>query len=76
MDVVNFAHGEFLMAPMYATFGLAVFAALDPLIASPLVAVAMFGFGGSFILASCVSPCARRPTSEWCRSSRPSGSRS
>jgi len=46
MDVVNFAHGEFLMAAMYATFGLAVFAALDPLIASPLVAVAMFGFGG------------------------------
>jgi branched-chain amino acid transport system permease protein len=45
MDVVNFAHGEFLMAAMYATFGLAVFAALDPLIASPLVAAAMFGFG-------------------------------
>jgi branched-chain amino acid transport system permease protein len=45
MDVVNFAHGEFLMAAMYATFGLAVFATLDPLIASPLVALAMFGFG-------------------------------
>ncbi|MEA2948078.1 MAG: branched-chain amino acid transport system permease protein [Alphaproteobacteria bacterium] len=45
MDVVNFAHGEFLMAAMYATFGLAVFATLDPLIASPLVAAAMFGFG-------------------------------
>jgi branched-chain amino acid transport system permease protein len=45
MDVVNFAHDEFLMAAMYATFGLAVFAALDPLIASPLVAAAMFGFG-------------------------------
>ena len=45
MDVVNFAHGEFLMAAMYATFGVAVFAALDPLIASPLVAAAMFGFG-------------------------------
>ena len=45
MDVVNFAHGEFLMAAMYATFGFAAFAALDPLIAAPLVAAAMFGFG-------------------------------
>jgi branched-chain amino acid transport system permease protein len=45
MDVVNFAHGEFLMAAMYATFGLAVFATLDPLIAAPLVAAALFGFG-------------------------------
>jgi branched-chain amino acid transport system permease protein len=45
MDVVNFAHGEFLMAAMYATFGFMVFAALDPLIAAPLVAAAMFGFG-------------------------------
>jgi len=50
MDVVNFAHGEFLMAAMYATFGLAVFLALDPLIASPLVAVAMFGFGALIYL--------------------------
>jgi branched-chain amino acid transport system permease protein len=50
MDVVNFAHGEFLMAAMYATFGLAVFLALDPLIASPLVAMAMFGFGALIYL--------------------------
>jgi branched-chain amino acid transport system permease protein len=50
MDVVNFAHGEFLMAAMYATFGLAVFLALDPLIASPLVALAMFGFGALIYL--------------------------
>jgi branched-chain amino acid transport system permease protein len=50
MDVVNFAHGEFLMAAMYATFGLAVFLALDPLIASPLVAAAMFAFGALIYL--------------------------
>jgi branched-chain amino acid transport system permease protein len=50
MDVVNFAHGEFLMAAMYAAFGLAVFATLDPLIASPLVALAMFGFGALIYL--------------------------
>ncbi len=45
MDVVNFAHGEFLMAAMYATFGLAVFLALDPLLSAPLVAAALFAFG-------------------------------
>jgi branched-chain amino acid transport system permease protein len=45
MDVVNFAHGEFLMAAMYATFGCAVFLALDPLLAAPLVAAALFAFG-------------------------------
>jgi branched-chain amino acid transport system permease protein len=45
MDVVNFAHGEFLMAAMYATFGLAVFLALDPLLSAPVVAAALFVFG-------------------------------
>jgi branched-chain amino acid transport system permease protein len=45
MDVVNFAHGEFLMAAMYATLGCAVFLALDPLLAAPLVAAALFAFG-------------------------------
>jgi branched-chain amino acid transport system permease protein len=42
MDVINFAHGEFLMLAMYATFGLFVFWHLDPLIALPLVAALMF----------------------------------
>src|SRR3974377_1679273 len=45
MDVVNFAHGEVLMAAMYATLGLAVFLALDPLVAAPFVAAALFIFG-------------------------------
>ena len=45
MDVVNFAHGEFLMLAMYATFGLAVFAHLDPVISLPLVAGLMFILG-------------------------------
>jgi len=45
MDVVNFAHGEFLMAAMYATFGCAVFLALDPVFAAPLVAAALFALG-------------------------------
>ena len=50
MDVVNFAHGEFLMAAMYATFGLAMFVLLDPLLAAPLVAAAMFAFGALIYL--------------------------
>ncbi len=45
MDVVNFAHGEFLMTAMYATFGLAMLLALDPLLSAPLVAAALFLFG-------------------------------
>ena len=44
MDVVNFAHGEFLMVAMYATFGLAV-VGMQPLLALPFVAIAMFVFG-------------------------------
>jgi branched-chain amino acid transport system permease protein len=51
MDVVNFAHGEFLMAAMYVTFGFSVFLALDPLIAAPLVAAAMFAFGALIYVA-------------------------
>ena len=45
MDVVNFAHGEFLMTSMYAAFGLYLAFALDPLASAPFVAAAMFVFG-------------------------------
>jgi branched-chain amino acid transport system permease protein len=45
MDVVNFAHGEFLMIAMYATFFLFAFFAVDPLLAAPLVGAALFVFG-------------------------------
>ena len=44
MDVVNFAHGEFLMLAMYATFGLALLG-IGPLVGLPLVAAALFLFG-------------------------------
>jgi branched-chain amino acid transport system permease protein len=47
MDVVNFAHGEFLMVAMYATFGLAVAVGLDPLLSAPLVAMALFVLGAT-----------------------------
>ncbi|HUC52321.1 MAG TPA: branched-chain amino acid ABC transporter permease [Xanthobacteraceae bacterium] len=45
MDVVNFAHGEFLMTAMYATFGFFALLALDPILSAPLVAAALFVFG-------------------------------
>src|SRR5215469_12605107 len=45
MDVVNFAHGEFLMSAMYATFFLFAFFSLDPLLSAPLVAAMLFIFG-------------------------------
>ena len=45
MDVVNFAHGEFLMLAMYGAFFLFAFYAVDPLLAAPLVAAGMFVFG-------------------------------
>jgi branched-chain amino acid transport system permease protein len=42
MDVVNFAHGEFLMVAMYATFTLYVAFSLDPLVSLPVVVALMF----------------------------------
>src|SRR5229473_6733015 len=51
MDVTNFAHGEFLMLAMYVTFFLFAFLAIDPLLAAPLVAAALFVFGAVIYLA-------------------------
>jgi branched-chain amino acid transport system permease protein len=45
MDVVNFAHGEFLMLAMYATFFLFILVGLDPLLSMPMVAAALFIVG-------------------------------
>jgi branched-chain amino acid transport system permease protein len=45
MDVVNFAHGEFLMLAMYATFFLFILVGLDPLLSMPLVAATLFIVG-------------------------------
>lgn len=44
MDVVNFAHGEFLMLAMYGAFGLALLG-IGPLLGLPLVVIALFLFG-------------------------------
>jgi branched-chain amino acid transport system permease protein len=45
MDVVNFAHGEFLMLGMYASFWLYALFALDPLVTLPLTTLMLFAFG-------------------------------
>lgn len=45
MDIVNFAHGEFLMLGMYSTFWLFALYALDPLITLPLTVMMLFAFG-------------------------------
>jgi branched-chain amino acid transport system permease protein len=47
MDIVNFAHGEFLMVGMYASFwGFALWK-LDPLFTLPLTALALFALGAA-----------------------------
>jgi branched-chain amino acid transport system permease protein len=45
MDIVNFAHGEFLMLGMYSSFWLFALYALDPLITLPLTVIMLFAFG-------------------------------
>jgi branched-chain amino acid transport system permease protein len=45
MNIVNFAHGEFMMLAMYLCYFLWAAAGVDPLAAAPLVAIAMFAFG-------------------------------
>ncbi|MCH7795514.1 MAG: branched-chain amino acid ABC transporter permease, partial [Proteobacteria bacterium] len=38
MEIVNFAHGEFMMLSMYAAFWLYTFFGLDPLLSIPICA--------------------------------------
>ena len=45
MDLVNFAHGEFLMFGMYSSFWLFVLYGIDPLFSLPLTALLLFGLG-------------------------------
>lgn len=50
MDVVNFAHGEFLMTAMYVVFGLFLFTAIDPVLLTPVAAAALFMVGAGVYL--------------------------
>jgi branched-chain amino acid transport system permease protein len=45
MNIVNFAHGEFLMIGMYSTFLISTFLSIEPLVSLPLVAVVGFLLG-------------------------------
>ncbi|MBK4738129.1 branched-chain amino acid ABC transporter permease [Noviherbaspirillum pedocola] len=45
MDIVNFAHGEFLMFGMYSSFWLFALYAFDPLLTLPLTALMLFALG-------------------------------
>ncbi len=45
MDIVNFAHGEFLLWGMYAAFWIWSLVGLDPLISLPIIVVLIFALG-------------------------------
>lgn len=45
MRIVNFAHGEFLMIAMFASFWILQLTGLSPYVAAPLVALLLFIFG-------------------------------
>ncbi|HVO66794.1 MAG TPA: branched-chain amino acid ABC transporter permease [Syntrophales bacterium] len=45
MDIVNFAHGEYLMIAMYLAYWFFVLFALDPLQSLPVVTILLFGLG-------------------------------
>lgn len=45
MNIVNFAHGEFMMLAMYLCYFLWVGLGLDPIASAPIAAAVMFGFG-------------------------------
>lgn len=45
MEIVNFAHGEFLMLSMYTAFWMYALFALDPLLSVPICAAVLFALG-------------------------------
>lgn len=45
MDIVNFAHGDFLMLGMYGAFWFSIWPGVDPLVSLPVIAILMAGVG-------------------------------
>jgi len=62
LDVVNFAHGEFLMLGMYVTFWLFAFLHLDPYVSLLIVAPLLF-FIGLFVGRTVIRPIIGSPSS-------------
>ena len=60
MNVLNFAHGEFLMIGMFISYWLYVMAGVDPLFSIPINAVALF-LMGMFIYRFIISKVMRGP---------------
>ena len=45
MEIVNFAHGEFMMVSMYVVFGLYIALGMDPLVSLPVCVLVLFALG-------------------------------
>jgi branched-chain amino acid transport system permease protein len=45
MEMINFAHGEFMMLGMFGAWGLSAALGLDPLVSMVPIAIAMYGLG-------------------------------
>jgi len=45
MEIVNFAHGEFMMLSMYAAFAMWAGLGLDPMVSAPICVLLLFGVG-------------------------------
>lgn len=59
-DVINFAHGEFLMLGMYAAYWLFTLGHLDPTLSAPLVAI-FLGVVGFVVFALVIKPLRHAP---------------
>lgn len=60
MNVVNFAHGEFLMLGMFAAYFASTALNLDPLLVAPLVGIVAF-FLGAVVERALIEPIIRAP---------------
>ena len=60
MEIVNFAHGEFLMIAMFAAFWFWALAGLDPLLSLPLVA-ALLALAGVVVHFGVIHPLLKAP---------------
>lgn len=60
MDIVNFAHGEFLMLGMFGGYVASTQLSVDPLLAAPVVGLIVFAFG-ALIERSIIEPIIKAP---------------